>query len=141
MTEKTKNSIARQNIRIVLAKLGLDGHDIGIRVIASKLRDRGMEVIFLGLFQTEASVVNTAIQEDADLIGLSFHGNDHMELMPAVVDELKKNSADIPVIIGGIIPDKDAEVLKQLGVKAVFQPWSSLEEVTDIIINIISEEK
>jgi len=139
MTEKTKNSILLQNTRVILAKLGLDGHDIGIRVIASKLRDCGMEVIFLGLFQTEASVVNTAIQEDADLIGLSFHGNDHMELMPAVFDELKKNGVDIPVVIGGIIPDKDADVLKQLGVGAVFQPWSSLEEVADKIFKIVSQ--
>ena len=134
MTEKTKNSILLQNTRVILAKLGLDGHDIGIRVIASKLRDCGMEVIFLGLFQTEASVVNTAIQEDADLIGLSFHGNDHMELMPAVFDELKKNGADdIVVFGGGVIPQEDIPNLKKKGVQAVFTPGTPIKSVIDFI--------
>ncbi len=139
MTKQERNkSGGQKKPRVLLAKPGLDGHDIGIRVIASKLRDSGVEVVYLGLFQTETGIVNSALQEDVDLIGLSFHGDDHLSLVPAIMDELSKRGVHIPVVVGGIIPDEDSSALKNLGVKAVFQPWSSLDGIADEIHQIVS---
>lgn len=116
-------------IRIVLAKLGLDGHDRGLRVVTRMLRDAGFEVIYLGLRQTTDMVVAAAMQEDADAVGLSLHNASHMTLAPRMVDALRAAGLDIPVIVGGIIPDDDVEPLRQAGVAAILGPGASATEV------------
>ena len=117
-------------VRIVMAKVGLDGHDRGVKVVARALRDAGYEVIYTGLRQTPAMVVDAALQEDAQVIGLSLHSGAHMTLFPAVIEELeKKNATDIVVFGGGIIPDEDIAELKKLGVAEIFTPGTPLEDI------------
>jgi methylmalonyl-CoA mutase cobalamin-binding domain/chain len=116
-------------IRVVLAKLGLDGHDRGIKVVARMLRDAGMEVIYLGLRQTTDSIVAAVEQEDADAIGLSMHNAGHLTLGPAMLAALDAADLDIPLIIGGIVPDPDLPILEAAGVAAVLGPGASSEEV------------
>ncbi|MEL7158128.1 MAG: cobalamin B12-binding domain-containing protein, partial [Actinomycetota bacterium] len=116
-------------MRIVLAKLGLDGHDRGLKVVARILRDAGMEVIYLGLRQTTDSIVSAAEQEDADAIGLSMHNAGHLTLAPNMVKALAAAELDIPVIVGGIVPDEDVDQLYEAGVAAVLGPGASAEEV------------
>jgi methylmalonyl-CoA mutase C-terminal domain/subunit len=117
------------NLRVILAKLGLDGHDRGLKVVARILRDAGMEVIYLGLRQTTESIVAAAEQEDADAIGLSMHNAGHLTLAPNMVEALEAAELDIPVVVGGIIPDEDIEALEQAGIAAVLGPGASAEEV------------
>jgi methylmalonyl-CoA mutase C-terminal domain/subunit len=127
--------------RIVMAKVGLDGHDRGVKVVARALRDAGFEVIYTGLRQTPEMVVDAAIQEDAQVIGLSLHSGAHMTLIPAVVDELKKKGAeDIMVFGGGIIPEEDITELKRLGVAEIFPPGSPLQEIVDFLREKFPEE-
>jgi methylmalonyl-CoA mutase C-terminal domain/subunit len=121
-------------LRIVIAKAGLDGHDRGAKVIARALRDAGMEVIYTGLFQTPEQIVQTAIQEDADGIGLSILSGAHMTLFPLVVEQLGAQGADDIVFFGGgTIPDEDAKRLKQLGVRQIFTPGAPLQEIIDFV--------
>lgn len=112
-------------IRIVLAKLGLDGHDRGLKVVAHMLRDAGAEVIYLGLRQTAGTVVAVAQQEDADLIGISMHNGGHMTLGPVMVEAARAAGLTAPVVIGGIIPPGDVEALKAAGVAVVLTPGTS----------------
>ena len=121
--------MADPQIRIVLAKLGLDGHDRGLRVVTRMLRDAGIEVIYLGLRQTAEMVVAAAIQEDADAVGLSLHNASHMTLAPRMVEALRAADLDIPVIVGGIIPDADVQPLRDAGVAAILGPGASAAEV------------
>ena len=117
-------------IRIVMGKVGLDGHDRGVKVVARALRDAGYEVIYTGLRQTPEMIVDAALQEDAQVIGLSLHSGAHMTLFPAVVDELKKkNATDIVVFGGGIIPDDDIAELKKKGVAELFTPGTPLQDI------------
>jgi len=117
-------------IRVLIAKPGLDGHDRGAKVVARALRDAGMEVIYAGLRQTPESIVDSAIEEDVDLIGLSCLSGAHMALFPRVLKLLKaKKLDDVPVFAGGIIPDEDARALRKIGVRAVFGPGTTLEEI------------
>jgi methylmalonyl-CoA mutase C-terminal domain/subunit len=119
-------------VRIVLAKVGLDGHDRGVKVVARALRDAGYEVIYTGLRQTPEMVVDAALQEDAQVIGLSLHSGAHMTLIPAVVEELRRREAtDILVFGGGIIPEEDIAELKRLGVAELFPPGTSLQAIVD----------
>ncbi len=119
-------------VRILLAKVGLDGHDRGVKVVARALRDAGYEVIYTGLRQTPEMVVDAAMQEDAQVIGLSLHSGAHMTLFPAVVSELKKkNATDIIVFGGGIIPDDDVEELKKQGVAELFTPGTPLQDIVE----------
>ncbi len=127
-----------QPLRVVLAKLGLDGHDRGIKVVARILRDAGMEVIYLGLRQTTDSIVAAAEQEDADAIGLSMHNAGHMTLGPNMVKALADADLHIPVIIGGIVPDEDIEPLMEGGVAAVIGPGTSAEEVAKTVRDAVS---
>jgi methylmalonyl-CoA mutase C-terminal domain/subunit len=121
-------------LRIVIAKAGLDGHDRGAKVIARALRDAGMEVIYTGLFQTPEQIVQTAIQEDADGIGLSILSGAHMTLFPMVVEQLKAQGAgDIVFFGGGTIPPEDSEALKAMGVRAIFTPGAPLQEIVDFV--------
>lgn len=117
-------------IRVLIAKPGLDGHDRGAKIVARALRDAGMEVIYAGLRQTPEAIVQAAIEEDVDLVGVSILSGAHMALIPRIVQLLKKEKAgDVPVFAGGIIPDEDARRLKKLGVRAIFGPGASLEEI------------
>ena len=117
-------------VRIVMAKVGLDGHDRGVKVVARALRDAGYEVIYTGLRQTPAMVVDAALQEDAQVIGLSLHSGAHMTLFPAVIEELeRKKATDIVVFGGGIIPDADIAELKKRGVAEIFTPGTPLEDI------------
>ena len=116
-------------VRVVLAKLGLDGHDRGIKVVARILRDAGMEVIYLGLRQTTASIVAAAEEEDADAIGLSMHNAGHLALAPSMLAALDEADLDIPLIIGGIIPEADVPILEEAGVAAILGPGAPAEEV------------
>ena len=125
-------------LRVVLAKLGLDGHDRGIKVVARILRDAGMEVIYLGLRQTTDSIVSAAEQEDADAIGLSMHNAGHMTLAPNMVKALKDAELEIPVVVGGIVPDVDVDPLLKAGVAAVIGPGASAEEVAATVRNAVS---
>lgn len=121
-------------IRVLVAKPGLDGHDRGAKVIARALRDAGMEVIYTGLRQTPEMIVNAALQEDVQVIGLSILSGAHNAIVPRIVDLLRdRNMDDVIVIVGGIIPDDDAAHLKKNGVAAVFQPGASLEEIVEFI--------
>lgn len=120
-------------IRVVLAKLGLDGHDRGLKVVARMLRDAGMEVIYLGLRQTTESVIAAVEQEDADVIGLSMHNAGHLALAPRILQALADSELDVPVVIGGIVPEEDVETLKDLGISAVLHPGASALEVADAI--------
>jgi len=121
-------------LRIVMAKLGLDGHDRGVKIVARALRDAGFEVFYTGLRQTPEMVVDAALQEDAQVIGLSIHSGAHMTLIPRVMDVLKEKQAeDLMVFAGGIVPDEDIEKLKKLGVAEVFTPGTPLQEIVDYL--------
>ena len=124
--------------RVILAKLGLDGHDRGIKVVARILRDAGMEVIYLGLRQTTGSIVAAAEEEDADAIGLSMHNAGHLTLGPKMHEAIPAAGLDIPLIIGGIVPDEDVEELMESGVAAVLGPGASAEEVVATVRDAIS---
>jgi methylmalonyl-CoA mutase, C-terminal domain len=119
-------------VRIVMAKVGLDGHDRGVKVVARALRDAGYEVIYTGLRQTPEMVVDAALQEDAQVIGLSFLSGAHMTLFPAVVEELRnRHATDIIVFGGGIIPGEDIAELKRLGVAELFGPGTPLQDIVE----------
>ena len=121
-------------IRVLVAKPGLDGHDRGAKVIARALRDAGMEVIYTGLRQTPEMIVNAALQEDVQVIGLSILSGAHNAIVPRILELLReKEMTEVVVIIGGIIPDEDAAELKKLGVAEVFQPGASLEKIVEFI--------
>ena len=121
-------------IRVLVAKPGLDGHDRGAKVIARALRDAGMEVIYTGLRQTPEMIVNAALQEDVQVIGLSILSGAHNAIVPRVMELLReKEMTDVLVLVGGTIPDEDARKLKSVGVAAVFQPGASLDEIVNFI--------
>jgi len=123
-----------KKIRVLVAKPGLDGHDRGAKVVARALRDAGMEVIYTGLHQTPEMIVNTAIQEDVDVIGLSLLSGAHMTLFRDVTDILKKNNMeDVLVVGGGIIPESDMPALKESGITGVFGPGTPLEDIIRFI--------
>jgi methylmalonyl-CoA mutase, C-terminal domain len=123
-----------RKIRVVIAKPGLDGHDRGAKVIARALRDAGMEVIYTGLRQTPEQIVTAALQEDADVIGLSILSGAHMHICPRVVELLKeKGLSDVLVVVGGIIPDSDVPKLNALGIAGIFQPGTPMQEIVDFI--------
>jgi len=126
--------MGEQKIRVLVAKPGLDGHDRGAKVIARALRDAGMEVIYTGLRQTPEMIVNAALQEDVDVIGLSILSGAHNAIVPRVMDLLRQNKMDdVIVIVGGIIPDQDLERMKAAGVAAVFQPGTAMDEIVQFI--------
>ena len=123
----------RAPIRVVLAKLGLDGHDRGLKVVARMLRDAGMEVIYLGLRQTTDSVVAAVEQEDADVIGLSMHNAGHLALAPRILQAVADAGLDVPVVIGGIVPEADIAALEEMGISAVLHPGASAREVVEAV--------
>ncbi|MGC9367455.1 MAG: cobalamin B12-binding domain-containing protein [bacterium] len=126
--------MSSKNVRILIAKPGLDGHDRGAKYIARALKDNGYEVIYTGLRQTPESIVQTAIQEDVDFVGLSLLSGAHNELFPKVVELLKENQAeDIIVFGGGVIPEEDIPALNQQGIKAIFTPGTPIKDVVSFI--------
>jgi methylmalonyl-CoA mutase C-terminal domain/subunit len=123
-----------RKIRVVIAKPGLDGHDRGAKVIARALRDAGMEVIYTGLRQTPEQIAAAALQEDADVIGLSILSGAHMHVCPRLMELLReKGLDDVLVLVGGIIPDVDIPKLKEMGVKGIFLPGSPMKDIIDYI--------
>ena len=133
MSEHRLGTVAKK-IRVVIAKPGLDGHDRGAKIIARALRDAGMEVIYTGLHQTPEQIVETAIQEDADAVGISILSGAHMTLVPRIVELLHDNDVgDVLVVVGGTIPADDADELKKLGVAAVFGPGAPTSEIVEFL--------
>jgi len=131
-----------RKIRVLVTKIGLDGHDRGAKVIAYGLRDAGFEVIFLGVRQTPDQVVNTAIQEDVDVVGLSILSGAHMPLAKRVLEKLKeKGGEDIIVLIGGLIPEEDKQPLKEMGVVEVFTSGTDIIRVAEVINQHVKAEK
>ena len=128
--------MSKGRIRVLLAKPGLDGHDRGAKVVARALRDAGMEVIYTGIRQTPEMIVQAAIQEDVDVVGLSILSGAHLELFPSIIEGLRKmGREDALVIAGGIIPEDDILALQQMGVKAVFGPGTSTEDIIRFVQN------
>ncbi|HRK07254.1 MAG TPA: cobalamin B12-binding domain-containing protein [Pseudobdellovibrionaceae bacterium] len=126
-----------QPIRVLVAKPGLDGHDRGAKVVARGLRDAGFEVIYTGLHQTPEMVVQAALQEDVDIVGLSILSGAHIPLITAIQEKMRSQSVNKPIFVGGIIPSDDADQLTQQGVAAVFGPGSSIQEIVDRIHQIV----
>ncbi len=140
MTEQ--NQPGERKIRVLVAKPGLDGHDRGAKIIARALRDAGMEVIYTGLRQTPEMIVEAALQEDVDVIGLSILSGAHMALTPRIFELMKANGLDdVKVILGGIIPDDDIPVLQNMGVSGVFGPGTSTETIVQHINEVIRSER
>ena len=123
-----------QKTRVIIAKPGLDGHDRGARVIARALRDAGMEVIYTGLRQTPEQIVGAALQEDADVVGLSILSGAHMHVCPRIMELLKEHGLeDVIVVVGGIIPDVDIPRLNEVGVRGIFLPGTPMQKIVDFI--------
>jgi methylmalonyl-CoA mutase C-terminal domain/subunit len=123
-----------RKIRVVIAKPGLDGHDRGAKIIARALRDAGMEVIYTGLHQTPEQIVETAIQEDADAVGISILSGAHMTLVPKILSGLRDNGVeDVLVVVGGTIPKDDVTTLKEQGVAEVFTPGAPVSDIVDFL--------
>ena len=126
--------MTKRKIRVLLAKPGLDGHDRGAIVVARALRDAGMEVIYTGIRQTPEMIVEAAMQEDVDLIGLSILSGAHNALCPRVLSLLEQNGmGDIPVVLGGIIPEDDCEPLRAMGISAIFGPGTNTTDIIDFV--------
>lgn len=136
------NKTLNRPIRVLVAKVGLDGHDRGAKVIATSLRDAGMEVIYTGLRQTPEMVVNTALQEDVDAIGISILSGAHMTVFPKVIEIMKqKGLTDVLITGGGIIPETDMKKLHDIGVGELFSPGTAMKEIVDYIENWVIEHR
>ena len=131
------NPVAR-SIRVLIAKIGLDGHDRGVKVVARCLRDAGMDVIYTGLHRTPEEVVVAAIQEDVDILGISILSGAHMTIVPRVLEQLRRAGAgDIAVVVGGLIPDEDAPALIQMGVAKILPQDTSIDVIPDELRNLV----
>ncbi|MHB1969448.1 MAG: cobalamin B12-binding domain-containing protein [Acidimicrobiales bacterium] len=124
--------------RVLVAKVGLDGHDRGVKVVARILRDAGMEVVYTGLFQTPESVAASAIDEDVDMVGVSMLSGAHLTLAPLVVAALRARGSDIPVVVGGIVPPDDVALLHEAGVAAVLGPGASAQEIVATVSSLVA---
>jgi methylmalonyl-CoA mutase C-terminal domain/subunit len=132
--------LRKQKIRVLIAKPGLDGHDRGAKVVARALRDAGMEVIYTGLRQTPEMIVQAALQEDVDVIGLSCLSGAHLELFPEVMERLnQKGMGDVLVVAGGIIPEEDVAALQKIGIRAVFGPGTPTADIAASIDKLLEE--
>lgn len=131
----------KKNVRILIAKPGLDGHDRGAKVIARALRDAGFEVIYTGLRQTPEMIAEAALQEDVDIVGLSILSGAHMALVPKIREVMDAHElTDVPIILGGIIPDEDKPALEAMGVQGIFGPGTSTETIVERINQILNLE-
>jgi methylmalonyl-CoA mutase C-terminal domain/subunit len=134
--------MSEQKIRILIAKPGLDGHDRGAKVIARALRDAGFEVIYTGLRQTPEMIAEAALQEDVDVVGLSILSGAHMVLVPRIREVMNENElADVPLVIGGIIPDDDREALAEMGVAGIFGPGANTNDIVEDIKQIVQARR
>ena len=132
----------RDIIRVLVAKPGLDGHDRGAKVIARALRDAGMEVIYTGIRQTPQMIVEAAVQEDVDVVGLSSLSGAHMELFPQIINGLKEQGMeDVTIVAGGIIPEEDQESLVAMGIKGIFGPGSSMRDIGQFIREAVEKQR
>lgn len=132
----------KRPIKVLVAKIGIDGHDRGAKVIARALKDAGFEVVYTGIRQTPRQVAVAAVQEDVDVIGVSILSGAHMHHVKKLMEELKKlNADDIPVVVGGTIPIPDIEPLKKLGVKEVFLPGTSLRDIVRVVRTLAEEKR
>jgi methylmalonyl-CoA mutase C-terminal domain/subunit len=141
--ERTLNHhTTRRKVKVLVAKIGLDGHDRGAKVIARALRDAGFEVVYTGLRQTVEQVVAAAIQEDVDIIGVNQHEGSHIYIARKLVEKLREYGADdIPVVMGGSIPVVDVDVLKSIGVKEIFLPGTPIREIVDKLMKLAEERR
>jgi methylmalonyl-CoA mutase C-terminal domain/subunit len=126
--------------RILVAKVGLDGHDRGVKIVARILRDAGYEVIYTGLFQTPQTVAAAAVDEDVDAIGLSMLSGAHMTLAPLVVEAVRARGSEIPVVVGGIVPNQDVDELLACGIAAVITPGATADQVVATIADVLADE-
>jgi methylmalonyl-CoA mutase C-terminal domain/subunit len=133
-------SSAEPPIRIVLAKIGLDGHDRGLKVVARTLRDAGMEIVYLGLRQTADTIARAALDEDADAIGVSIHNGGHLTLAPRLVAAVRDAGLDVPIVLGGIVPEADVPVLEAAGIAVVLGPGASADEVVAAVRGAVVNE-
>jgi len=134
--------VRNKKIKVLLSKVGLDGHDRGVKVIASLLKEAGMEVIYLGMYQTEQNIVKAAIDEDVDVIGVSYLSGEHLVFTPKIVEEMKKNDLDdVLLIAGGTFPPEDIPVMEKMGIDKVFRAGSLTEPIADYIKNNIKKGK
>lgn len=134
--------MAERKIKILLGKVGLDGHDRGVRMLSTWFRNAGMEVVYLGTHNTPEAVVKAAAEEDVDVIGLSFQGGEHVPLLKVVVEEMKKAGLrDVPLIAGGNIPRQDMEPLKEMGVAAIFPAGTSVATITGYLWESVGSKK
>ena len=134
--------MSEKRIRVLIAKPGLDGHDRGAKVIARALRDAGMEVVYTGIRQTPEMIVEVALQEDVDIIGMSCLSGAHIELFSEVMERLKQRGiGNVLVVAGGVIPEDDVPALQQIGIKAVFGPGTHTSEIVDTIKTLVTEGK
>jgi methylmalonyl-CoA mutase C-terminal domain/subunit len=141
---KTATGVGKpaRKLRVLIAKVGLDGHDRGVKIVARALRDAGMEVVYLGIHNTPEQIASSALQEDVDAIGLSIHSAAHMTLFGEVLGLLRKNKArNIAVFGGGIVPQEDIRRLKKLGVKEIFTPGAPLEEIVNFVNSLPSRKR
>lgn len=120
-----------RRIKVIVAKLGLDGHDRGAKVIARALAEAGMDVVYTGMRQTPHKIVETVIQEDADVLGVSILSGSHVELVGELIKEMRERKVNVPLLVGGIIPPEDEELLKRMGVAEVFGPGTPLSAIVD----------
>jgi methylmalonyl-CoA mutase C-terminal domain/subunit len=135
-------SRSERKIRILIAKPGLDGHDRGAKVVARGLRDAGMEVIYTGLRQTPEMIAEAALQEDVDVVGLSVLSGAHMALLPAIVEKLKEaDMGHVLIMAGGIIPDEDIPILREMGVGGIFTPGTPIQTIADFITQNLPPER
>jgi methylmalonyl-CoA mutase C-terminal domain/subunit len=131
-----------KRIKVIVAKLGLDGHDRGAKVIARALKDAGMEVVYTGLRQTPQQIVKTAIQEDADVIGVSILSGAHLELVPQIVEAMRNAGLnDVGLVVGGVIPPEDISKLKSMGVDEVFLPGTGLKEIIAKVSSVAEKKR
>ena len=134
--------MTEKKIRVLVAKPGLDGHDRGAKVVARALRDAGMEVIYTGIRQTPEMIVEVAVQEDVNVVGLSILSGAHLELFPPIVEGLKKKGmTEALIVAGGIIPDEDVTTLQKIGIKAIFGPGTSTDKIAEFIRNEFTTRK
>jgi len=134
--------LTQKKIRVLVAKPGLDGHDRGAKVVLQALREAGMEAIYTGLRQSPEMIVEAALQEDVDVVGLSILSGSHMELLPMIVEGLKqKGMEDVLIVAGGIIPEEDVPVLQKMGIKAVFRPGAMTQDIVHFIEQAVSRKR
>jgi len=142
MSNKGDTRVKQQKIRVLVAKPGLDGHDRGAKVIARALREAGMEVIYTGLRQSPEMIVEAALQEDVDVVGISILSGAHMELFPLIVDGLKEKGLNhVLIVAGGIIPEEDVPVLKKMGIEAIFRPGAMTQDIVDFINTAMANKR